>query len=130
MIKHNPVFCIYSCVTMTGSPGVQLVNWINKAKLDSSPASLLPGERERARIHGLLMREREKESGRGRAGLCVIVVLVLLVVCMCVGAGGETLQCLASCISASPTVRDAFTANACLLRVHLTRETEMKSSGN
>lgn len=76
------------------------------------------------------MRERERESGRGRAGLCVIVVLVLVVVCMCVGAGGETLQCLGSCISASPTVRDAFTANACLLRVHLTRETEMKSSGN
>lgn len=48
-----------------------------------------------------------------------------------VGAGGETLQCLGSCISASPTVRDASAANACLLRVHLTTQADtMNSSGN
>lgn len=47
-----------------------------------------------------------------------------VVVVVYVGAGGETLQCLGSCISASPTVRDASTANACLLRVHLTTQTD------
>lgn len=94
---------------------------INKTKLDSSTAPLLPGERERAWLHGAA----DGESAVVSAPACVVVVLVLYV-----GAGGETLQCLGSCISASPTVRDAFTASACLLRDHLTAHTDMNSSWN
>lgn len=74
------------------------------------------------------MRERERERAVVNAPACVVEVVLVLVVY--VGAGGETLQCLGSCISASPTVRDAFTANACLLlRVHLTTQTDNELVG-
>ncbi|KAM7402169.1 hypothetical protein PAMP_017433 [Pampus punctatissimus] len=61
----------------------------------------------------------ERKGAVVNAPACVVVVVVVYV-----GTGGETLQCLGSCISASPTVRDASTADACLLRVHLTTETD------
>lgn len=59
-------------------------------------------------------------SARACEGVCVSVLYV--------GAGGETLQCLGSCISASSG--DASSSGACLLRVHLTLHADMNSSRN